>query len=53
MFVKVGPVSFNSKTKKVNFDRRTIGKKGDWCTHLTYIVAGVATTAVVAAVLKK
>jgi hypothetical protein len=33
MYIKIGPVSFNIKTKKVNLDRRT---------NRTYVAVGMA-----------
>jgi hypothetical protein len=46
MYVKLGPVSYNSKTGKINVDRRTI-KGVSIAKHTAYIVAGVAATILV------
>jgi hypothetical protein len=48
MIIKIGVVSFNTRNKKVNLDRRTIKGKSK-TRHVTYIAVGVAATAGVAA----
>lgn len=52
MFIKVGHVSYNSRTQQVKFDRRHI--KGKPVTkHLLYIGLGLVATAGVSAVVKR
>ena len=48
MIIKVGPVSFNTRNKKINLDRRTI-KGQSAAKHVAYIAVGAAATAGVAA----
>lgn len=51
--LKVGPVSYNVNTGKVNFDRRTIKGQPTW-KHVAYIAAGaIATVALAAAIRDK
>lgn len=44
--IKVGKVSFNTKTGKVNIDRRTIKKTDPKWHHVAYVAIGVVATAV-------
>lgn len=50
MVIKIGAVSFNTRTKKINLDRRTIRGKGAGH-HLTYIAVGLIATAGVAVIV--
>lgn len=51
MYVRIGPVSFNTKTKKINFDRRTIKGQPKW-KHAAFIVGGLVATAVVVSIIE-
>lgn len=48
MVIKIGKVSYNTRTGKINLDRRTIRGQGHG-KHMAYIAIGVAATAIVAA----
>lgn len=50
--LKVGPVSYNVNTGKINFDRRTIKGQSKW-KHIAYIAAGAIATAALAHALKE
>uniref|UniRef100_A0AB39CD77 Uncharacterized protein n=1 Tax=Pseudomonas phage RVTF4 TaxID=3236931 RepID=A0AB39CD77_9VIRU len=49
--VKLGPVSYNVNTGKVNFDRRTIKGQALW-KHLAYAAAGTICTIALAKALQ-
>jgi len=44
--IKIGKVSFNTKTGKVNVDRRTIKKSDPSWHHAAYTAIGVVATAI-------
>jgi hypothetical protein len=46
--IKIGKVSLNLKTGKVNIDRRTIKKADPSWHHAAYVVIGLVATVVVA-----
>ena len=48
MVIKVGPVSFNTRNKRVNLDRRTI-KGAPTSKHVAYVITGAVLTGCVAA----
>jgi hypothetical protein len=48
MVIKIGTVSYNTRTGKINLDRRTIRGQGRG-KHMAYIAVGVVATAAVAA----
>lgn len=50
--IKVGKVSFNTRTDKVNIDRRTIKKTDPSWHHIAYIAVGVIATVIVADALR-
>lgn len=52
MYIKIGAVSFNTKNKKINFDRRTIKGQPVW-KHVAYVAGGVLATAGLAAVMAR
>lgn len=52
MIIKIGAVSFNTKTNKVNLDRRTI-RGQSVVKHITYAAVGIAATAGLAYVVNQ
>lgn len=52
MVIKIGCVSFNTKTNKINLDRRTI-RGQSVLKHIAYAAVGITATAGVAYVVNK
>lgn len=49
--LKIGPVSYNVNTGKINFDRRTIKGQPLW-KHVAYVTAGAVCTVALAMAIK-